>query len=259
MKHIKLFESFEEDIKHNSENVRYHKMMIKDVFQDVIDDYDIEYNLGELDDIDGLYYFISENPNGKEIRGDRKKHNIIYFDISYIMDTQYAISKDIMNIDLSKHIQRLENMGYGVSEHIRNDEFDIEKYGHNCNITLEIKIPDIKTFESLSDDEYYTTLVRDVFQDVIDEYGMVDDKYRDNDEDGLFYSISPISCNAVQVYIREYVEGTIRELRNHNFDFSKELNRLRSIGLNVQDDSNQNYNRLHLPHKQIIFNFKKEI
>lgn len=155
MKHLKYFESFEEDIESEGEDIKYHMMLIKDIFQDVIDDYHIEYSLNnELDYIDGLYYYISYDKN----------NNYIEFDISYIEDETYAGSLDILKMDLSGHIKRLENIGYDVSKYDR-------KAVEGCNITIRIKLPE-ELNESVSDSDYHIQAVKDVFQELFDEYDM---------------------------------------------------------------------------------------
>lgn len=138
---LKKFESFEEDIKDSldgyskynkidKEEVRQHMMIIRDIFQDVIDEWSIEYNYNnELDHINGLYYFI-------EYAGDDDGDPYIIFDISSIEDYMYAESDIIKNIDLTDEIKRLENMGYVVSK--EKNEFS-EK---GANITLKIKMPE---------------------------------------------------------------------------------------------------------------------
>ena len=51
MRHLRYFESIDD--------LEYHKLMIHDVFQDIIDDYGIER--GKLGDVDGLFYDITPN------------------------------------------------------------------------------------------------------------------------------------------------------------------------------------------------------
>lgn len=97
--------------------VIYHKNMIKDIFQEIIDEYNIEYY--DNGNGDGLYYEIdSEDWKGREYI------NEIIFEITHMNDKAEAASGKFGNTDLIQEIKsailpivgRLQHMGYIVSE-----------------------------------------------------------------------------------------------------------------------------------------------
>ena len=105
MKHLKYFESVDD--------LEYHKLMIHDVFQDIIDDYGIER--GKLGDVDGLFYSITDSRATHWLL--RCKGNQIVFMIWDECGYDFIpndIIRDIKNECLQPHIRRLESMGYTV-------------------------------------------------------------------------------------------------------------------------------------------------
>ena len=98
MKYLKHFESVDSD---------YHKQVIKDVFQDIIDDYDLEEYNPSMSQVFGF----GVEPKTFYYKINRIRGNKIALDIWAQKDFELA---DFPKIDVSGHIKRLESMGYIV-------------------------------------------------------------------------------------------------------------------------------------------------
>lgn len=105
MKHLRFFES--------RSDIPYHKRTILDIFQDIIDDYNIErYNSAAMvDDISGIYYILYDIL-------DEDKFKLIYLKIflkgDRLQRPEFYLNKVefVNNLELDK--KRLEMLGYKV-------------------------------------------------------------------------------------------------------------------------------------------------
>ena len=117
MKHLKKFNESQSDLE-------YHKLMIQDIFQDIIDEYDIEKEL-ETSVGYGLYYMI---------RSKRfSKHSIEVIISINFHENGEGFPADDKNLQLYKRFsslkddlkpidKKLNNMGYKFNKTIRNDD-----------------------------------------------------------------------------------------------------------------------------------------
>ena len=113
MKYLKLFEKWERiDIN----EFKHHKEIVKDVFQDIIDEYDIyEFIPSASSDADVMCFYIGKKleiiTNFPEHKSD---NNILSFEI--FPNLSKTIKNYIVrNINFDGHIKRLESMGYLLS------------------------------------------------------------------------------------------------------------------------------------------------
>lgn len=117
MKHLRFFES--------SGDIKYHKRVILDIFQDIIDDYNIErYNSVDMaDDIGGIYYILYDIHDSDEFK-------LIYLKIFLKGDKlrpEYYLNNNEFIDGLKLDKKRLESLGYKVSDYTLNrDEVEIE-------------------------------------------------------------------------------------------------------------------------------------
>lgn len=116
MKYLKHFEDLDKwgSERASKDDIKYHMQVIKDVFQDIFDEYDIE----ELVDDSvfgptGLFYSIFK----AGLFNTRLQYNCIYLKIRELDHGSYIGSEAVKTMDLSGHIKRLQNMGYSVSRH----------------------------------------------------------------------------------------------------------------------------------------------
>lgn len=117
MKHLKKF---------NENSIGEDTLTIRDVFQDIFDDYNI-YEKGN-DTSSGLFYSFGDKKSlmVPVLSGDlslRKQSGgqLIFLKIRKLdNEANYLYSEVLNNIDFSKHIKRLENMGYGVTFEYEN-------------------------------------------------------------------------------------------------------------------------------------------
>ena len=133
MRYLKRFESVTSDI-------QYHMRVVKDVFQDIIDDYNIEEFITPADDdaydITGFYYHMSPHP----------KYNTIVKSIRLAFYNQVINVNDIKNdvdrIDFTPPIKRLESMGYHVTMYMRSSKAYDNGFTDNW-VEIIINFPDI--------------------------------------------------------------------------------------------------------------------
>ena len=112
----------------------------------------------------------------------------------------------------------------------------------------------IKKFnESQSDIEYHKQVIKDIFQDVFDEY-LIEESGPDISfsEYGLLYNLDA-NDDCITLYIRKYdEEHKISDISYINY--SNQVERLRSMGYNVKNVSSRHNH----PNKQIILEIKHE-
>ena len=108
MKYLKHFESVDSD---------YHVQAIKDVFQDIIDEYDLEEYNPSTEDIFGfggepLTFFYKIGPlKGSPITSGIRSNKI---ELGMWAQKDFVLA-NFPKIDISGHIKRLESMGYIVT------------------------------------------------------------------------------------------------------------------------------------------------
>lgn len=181
------------------------KQDMKDVFQDIIDDYDF-YDLDQKSPLpcNGFHYEINKYSMGAG--GIGGKCSIYFF---FIENGIYAFSPVIKSIDFTPHINKLEKMGYVVSHNINeyNNEDQYNRHGSgNIKIVVsnppEEYIPGNRTHrqhglhstrqiqESITDDDfkYHKETIKDVLQDIIDKYDIYE--FSDRGNYGYIYSIT---------------------------------------------------------------------
>ena len=235
MKNIKSYKLFEQDMS----DTQYHTDLIKDLLSDVIDEFGIdEYDIG---DPTGIFYSLLPNTYGIE-----KDKGCLRLWIANLVDGA-APSDEINNTIVSSKVlkdfeERLKSIGYTITkENYRYYEVYIE-YDQNEKIV-----------ES-SDSEYYSQIVKDVFQDIIDDYD-IDEAGNPNfigggETDGLYYSIKKHSEHkTITLYIRKYDRGLLMPL---DIDLSKHIERLKSMGFRVLDRTITKDERLSGNRRQII-------
>ena len=120
MRYLKRFESVKSDID-------YHMQVVRDVFQDIIDDYNIEEFITPADDdaydIAGFYYHMSPYPeyntNSTLDLKIVKSIRLAFFNqVINVSD----IKNDVDRIDFTPPIKRLESMGYHVTMYMRSSD-----------------------------------------------------------------------------------------------------------------------------------------
>ena len=117
MKHLRFFES--------RSDIPYHKRIILDIFQDIIDDYNIErYNsVAMADNISGIYYILYDIQSGGEFK-------LIYLKIFLKGDKlrpEFYLNKSEFVDNLKSDKKRLESLGYKVRDYtLTRDEVEIE-------------------------------------------------------------------------------------------------------------------------------------
>ena len=162
IKSFRLFELLSSDID-------YHLQAIKDVFQDVIDDYDL-YRLDintSMADENAFYYDVYHS-------GKHKRFGLRIF---YSENGYFAYSDVIKNMDISKNIKRLENIGYKI---VRNDAtvglggivaptcINLDIYEFKTSFFADNYMKYLKFFNENNESSYYFELVSELFQDVAD-------------------------------------------------------------------------------------------
>ena len=122
---IKSFKLFESELL-SSNDINYHLQVIKDVFKDIIDDYDLyRWDINSLEE-NAFYYDIYHST----------RYEKLCLRIFYSENGHFVYSDVIKNIDISKNIKRLESIGYKVE---RNDSNFIGT-DHKMCIDLDINI-----------------------------------------------------------------------------------------------------------------------
>lgn len=222
MKHLKLFNESVSD-------KEYHKQVVIDVFQDVIDDYNIEYvnnsygafepvSDGEMDSAYTIY--------------DDLKHKSICFRIVYPYDKNPSMYDDVI-----KSSVRLKSLGYDVNVRETPNWF----IGGVAKIDIEIKYPNINEnkksdYDKYKDHKYNLDLIKDIFSDVVDEFGLY--KY-DGIHDDLFYNINTGEGNSIGVWIADTNKKDL-SIDKEILD-SEEIKgfekRLKNIGYHIVDKS----------------------
>ena len=104
MKYLKLYESFK-DIRDANADLEYHKQIIKDVFQNTMDDNNIETAHDNTQIINGIYCYIAKGFNPLKITvlfAAREKEHV---------DNLSKIKSEI-----EEDLNRLESMGYKISQ-----------------------------------------------------------------------------------------------------------------------------------------------
>ena len=197
MKHLKKFNE-------SKTPLLITKQDMKDVFQDIIDDYDF-YEFGTRESpTDGFNYSINKYNMGAGGVGGKIS---IYF--IYVEDGEYAFSPIIKSIDFTPHINRLERMGYKVESNI--DGY-ASGYAKNWYIKIVVSsglplpvdeyIPGNRTQrehglhsarhieEDITTDDfkYHKETIKEVLQDIIDKYDLYE--YREGDNHGYIYLIN---------------------------------------------------------------------
>lgn len=150
MRYLKKFEELDEwgSLRASEEDIKYHMQVIKDVFQDIFDEYDIEELLDDSNfGPTGLFYSIFKAGRFNT----RLRYNCIYLKIRELDHGSYIRSEAINTMDLSGHIKRLQNMGYSVSRYdgsfTRYSKHSTKqkpaKGGGTSNILIEIGISNL--------------------------------------------------------------------------------------------------------------------
>lgn len=188
MKHLKHFNE-------SSAPLLITKQDMKEIFQDIIDDYDFYDMDRKRLPCNGFHYEINKYNMGAG--GIDGKCSIYFF---FIENGIYAFSPVIKSIDFTPHINKLEKMGYVISHNI--NEYN---NGHYIKIVVSNPpgeyIPGNRTHrqhglhsarqiqESITDDDfkYHKETIKDVLQDIIDKYDLYE--YKEDDNHGYNYSI----------------------------------------------------------------------
>lgn len=197
MKHLKKFNE-------SKTPLLFTKQDMKDVFQDIIDDYDF-YEFGTRESpTDGFNYQISKYNMGAGGVGGKIS---IYF--IYAKNGRYAFSPIIKDIDFTPHINKLEKMGYKVDSNIdnymeestirRNKDYyvkivvsnPVEEYIPGNRTQREHGLHSVRHIEediTTDDFKYHKEIIKEVFQDIIDKYDLYE--YREDDNHGYIYLIN---------------------------------------------------------------------
>lgn len=128
MKHLK---PFNENAFYDDSDYKYHKQVVLDVFQDVIDDYNMETSIDED----------YKEPHGFCFRIKPVPRNKIYVSIKNRSD-ETATYRGIpmpndVNNDIKKSINRLERMGY-VIKSPGSKRIIVNRYFTRINIEYEV-------------------------------------------------------------------------------------------------------------------------
>lgn len=180
MNHLKNYKLFDAHI--STSDFKYVLDLCKDVFMEVIDDFDMEEC--EFNDLQllrrGNYYNI--NPDDPT--------DSIFFNFLFELTSNY--NHDIFISQLKKCISRLESIGYNIESTIASGDVDItgdwalENELHNDQLdgkkiktnAYTIKIDTKPINENKSDsDSTYDFMVKDLFQEIFDEYGIEKTEY----------------------------------------------------------------------------------
>lgn len=228
MRHLKYFnESMSDHV--------YHIQAIKDVFQDLVDEYGLDnVSLTNRPLSEGMYYSIQKMNNPKRLK-------TILFTIQMIYDNpldpnvkEFSKKLKEINDNLEPYISRLKRMGYGVE--------DVKKYS---NLT-DIQIGFSDLISESKDSKYEVDMIKDIFSDVVDEFGLYE--YDPNVvEKGLLYYIREAdSSDPLIIWIADFTTNDLTI--PHEILNSEELKgfekRLKNMGYNVKDergDKNQQY------------------
>ena len=182
MKHLKRFipdsqfhnESFVSDIDYAIQD-------IKDVFQDLIDDWDLELiGPSQVLPHGGKYIRIFSSTASKS--DDEKGVIIINIFKKEYGEIGYANNSPEFKNDIVDHVERLKRMGFYVR---------FEKEFHYDHISVHLKKESPK-FESLNKYQFHIDQIKDIFQDVIDEYSIdaqTDLSRQFISDPGLYYAI----------------------------------------------------------------------
>lgn len=136
-----------------------------DVFQDVIDDYGFYREFDHDEDSTGLLYHTSNYKPGRFFVDGRLDYaqNVGVISFYYSYDGICEYSSIVKSIDFLPYIKRLKDMGYEVISNLTHDRF----------VKIEIyEKPDSKTFENSDESQYHIDIIKDAFQEVIDEYDL---------------------------------------------------------------------------------------
>lgn len=219
MKYLKYFnESISDHI--------YHIRAIKDVFQDLIDEFDLENaTLSNRPLPDGMYYSIQKMNNVK-----REGH--ILFSIQMIYDHPLdpnvkLLSKKLKDINdsLEPYISRLKRMGYNV---------DVKKYSNLTDIQIDFSNLIVES----KDSKYEIDIIRDIFSDVVDTFGLYE--YDPNIQaKGLLYYIRgrDEEDDAINVWISDFTTSSMKipdEIYN-SVELKGFEKRLKNMGYDVED------------------------
>lgn len=175
MKHISRYNEYKKKVEITQDDVDD----IKDVFQDIIDEYDFIYDpnedIGPFGDKSyNIDYFYTNDEHLFKVQIE------MYFNIGAISQ---PINKNFkmyskLKKDINDFVLRLKGMGFVAC---------VTDHGYGKDISIFRPDPEtLKTFEkfndkkmNLTDDDY--NKIKNVFQNIIDRYDLVEDKNADVD------------------------------------------------------------------------------
>lgn len=277
MDHLKNYKLFETHI--SASDFKYTLDLCKDVFMEVIDEFDFEEC--EFNDLQlfrrGNYYNI--NPDDRFRTADS-----IFFNFLFELTTSdRKRSHEKFISQLKKCISRLESIGYNVESTIDDnhygDHWTLEKNWHDSHLggkkiktyayVVKIDINPINENKLSDSDSTYDFIVKDLFQEIFDEYGIEKTEYgldviyqngvfvglNDNIIDGIYYDIyigDVISSEAFKKFYSHddlkcdiFIEifGVGRDARKTTDAIKNKLrpilDRLKNIGFGVTLKNNQ--------------------
>ena len=164
---------------------------IKDVFQDLIDEYDIVYDPHENIRTDSgtisyniEYYYDDGDPN----IGIIVKAEIQIYYIFYKADIKCYLERPNLKKDIDNLVIRLKSMGFTVytKNHVSGEDIEIYKMEPTYQMLVVQQEP-LQTFEKFNERDMNLTKddyddIKDIFQDIVDDYDLVEDKEADIDE-----------------------------------------------------------------------------
>ena len=206
----KLFESGSKD---------YYEQTIKDIFQEVIDEFDINgYEYGNRYDAYNIY---------------RLEKNKIRFWLMISDEYKCLNIKEYINDNIAG---RLKSMGLTYNADMKI----LDQYNNMHYYNIDIVFPE-EVLENVSDSQYHISLIKDLLSDVIDEF-VIDDYDRNLfgfQPTGIYYHIYQlVEGSIIRVWIADMVDGISKQsIKNKEIKMSKSINdfekRLINVGYNI--------------------------
>lgn len=265
---MKYLKSYNESNQESNTLTKDNISDIKDMFQDILDEYDIDENIMQVfktDTYNARYNYSYVIKLGHQWISEETYNNGKYRAIGFRIMLYSPVKSDViqpfeegLERDINNLCKRLEMAGYDVDKKITTVRVNVID-----SIRIEIKlknelveesfINNIDKKDTLTDSEVAD--IKDVFQDVVDEYEMlrIGSKYVNSTTNAIFdyFRIGGLKRFVIDIYspYRNGVPFPFPDRSKLSIIINNFCNRIEAMGFGVTNIITAEYIKIEITHK----------